>query len=71
MTHDYDYYEFDYDLLEGGIPRFSPEELAEWIGSGRARRVQEASEESDLSAGVLLLLRQREQNLKARGKEEL
>ena len=66
----YDYYEFDWDLLKGGIPLFSPEELAEWIGSGRARRVQEASEESDLSDGVLLLMRQRRRLQEAKGGQE-
>ena len=63
----YDYYEFDWDLLEGGIPHFSPEELAEWIGSGRARRLQEASEESE---GVKLLLEQRRRLQEAKGGQE-
>ena len=60
------YYTFDLDLFEGGIEKYDLEATRNIIAKG-ARRLQD---ESDLSDGVLLLLRQREQNLKAAAKSE-
>ena len=61
----YDYYDFDADLAEGGIQKYSSEELAEWVAKA-PRRAQEAPEESE---GVMILLRQRERLLEAAREE--
>ena len=66
----YDYYDFDADLAEGGIQKYSSEELAEWVAKA-PRRVQD---ESKLSEGVSMLLAERRRLLEApeeQGGEEI
>ena len=59
----FDYYEFDPDLFEGGIQKYDLEATRKIITKG-ARRLRD---ESDLSAGVMLLLRQRRRLQEAKG----
>ena len=59
----FDYFEFDPDLFEGGIEKYDYEATRKIITKG-ARRLQD---ESDLSAGVMLLLRQRRRLQEAKG----
>jgi hypothetical protein len=60
------YYEFDLDLFEGGIEKYDLEATRKIIAKG-ARRLQEASEESE---GVMLLLEQRRRLQEAKGGQE-
>ena len=65
LYQNFAYYEFDLDLFEGGIEKYDFEATRKIIAKG-ARRLQEASEESE---GVMMLMRQRRRLQEAKSEE--